>query len=163
VTGGLCSRLLLTIGSSGQAPSKVTSQLKNELGMEFVRITQGEFMMGCSEGDSLCDADESPRHRVQITKDFETGKFEVTQAQWMALMHDNPSSQQGSNLPISKLDAQSSSRSSIICMMGIVTACRPRPNGSTPHAPDRIQQLPGSSTRSPGTRRIQKTGRTRWV
>lgn len=109
LTGGLCSVLLITIGSSGQTPSKVTSQPKNELGMEFTRITPGEFMMGCSEGDALCDADESPRHRVQITKAFEIGKFEVTQAQWMALMHDNPSSQQGSNLPvetISKLDAQ---------------------------------------------------------
>jgi formylglycine-generating enzyme required for sulfatase activity len=87
----------------------VTSQLKNELGMEFVRIPPGEFMMGCSEGDVLCDADETPRHRVQLTKGFEIGKFEVTQAQWMALMHDNPSSQQGSDLPvetISKLDAQ---------------------------------------------------------
>jgi len=109
VPGGLCWLLLITTGSPGQAPSRVTSQLKNELGMEFVRIPPGEFMMGCSEGDVLCDADETPRHRVQLTKGFEIGKFEVTQAQWMALMHDNPSSQQGSDLPvetISKLDAQ---------------------------------------------------------
>lgn len=106
---GPCSLLLLAIGSLGQAPPKVTSQLKNELGMEFVSIAPGEFMMGCSDGDALCNADESPRHRVQITKGFEIGKFEINQAQWMALMHDNPSSQQGSNLPvetISKLDAQ---------------------------------------------------------
>ena len=56
VLGGLCWLLLITTGSPVQAPSRVTSQLKNELGMEFVRIPPGEFMMGCLEGDALCDA-----------------------------------------------------------------------------------------------------------
>ena len=78
-------------------------------GMEFVKIPAGEFMMGCSPGDNLCNADESPRHRVQITKSFEIGKYEVTQAQWTALMQTNPSSVKGDNRPVetvSKLEAQ---------------------------------------------------------
>ncbi len=43
---------------------------KNAVGMEFVKIAPGEFMMGCSTGDSECQADEKPAHRVQITKAF---------------------------------------------------------------------------------------------
>jgi formylglycine-generating enzyme required for sulfatase activity len=65
--------------------------------------------MGCSTGDQQCAADENPRHRVQITKGFEIGKYEVTQAQWLALMPNNPSTHKGDNLPVetvSKLDAQ---------------------------------------------------------
>jgi formylglycine-generating enzyme required for sulfatase activity len=77
--------------------------------MEFVRIAPGEFMMGCSPGDQQCAPDENPRHRVQITKSFEIGKYEVTQAQWVALMGENPSSNKGDTLPVetvSKLEAQ---------------------------------------------------------
>ena len=42
----------------------------NAIGMEFVKIAPGEFVMGCSTGDNDCNADESPAHRVQITRAF---------------------------------------------------------------------------------------------
>ena len=77
--------------------------------MEFVKIASGEFMMGCSPGDAQCNPDENPRHRVQITKGFEMGKYEVTQAQWVALMQTNPSGSKGDNRPVenvSKIEAQ---------------------------------------------------------
>jgi hypothetical protein len=83
--------------------------LKNAIGMEFVRIPAGEFMMGCSTGDAQCVADESPRHRVQITKSFEIGKYEVTQAQWVAIVQTNPSSNKGETRPVetvTKLEVQ---------------------------------------------------------
>lgn len=80
---------------------------KNSIGMEFVKIAPGEFMMGCSNvqpasaGDSAdCNDDEKPVHRVQITKAFEIGKFEVTQAQWQAVMGSNPSANKGDNRPV---------------------------------------------------------------
>jgi len=84
------------------------AQLRNAIGMEFVRIPPGEFMMGCSPGDSQCNGDETPRHRVQVTKGFEIGKYEVTQAQWVALMQTNPSANRGDNHPVetvSKIEA----------------------------------------------------------
>jgi len=59
--------------------------------LEFVTIQPGTFRMGCSEGDKLCDPDENPAHQVRLTKSFAIGKFEVTQAQWSALMENNPS------------------------------------------------------------------------
>lgn len=76
--------------------------------IEFVKIAPGEFMMGCSHADSACTPDEQPAHRVQITKPFEIGKFEVTQAQWQAVMGSNPSTIKGSDHPVetvSKNDA----------------------------------------------------------
>jgi formylglycine-generating enzyme required for sulfatase activity len=81
---------------------------KSALGMEFVKIAPGEFVMGCSTADNDCAADEKPAHRVQITKAFEMGKYEVTQGQWQAIMGSNPSTIKGDDHPVetvSKNDA----------------------------------------------------------
>lgn len=53
-------------------------------GSGFVRIPAGVFMMGSKNGN----ADEQPVHQVRLRKGFEMGKFEVTQDQWVAVMHD---------------------------------------------------------------------------
>ena len=71
--------------------------------MEFVFIPAGEFMMGCSPGDRNCQSDENPMHRVEITKSFELGKFEVTQAQWQAVMGSNPSYSKSSDRPVERV------------------------------------------------------------
>jgi formylglycine-generating enzyme required for sulfatase activity len=68
--------------------------------IEFVPIPPGSFWMGCTSGDSQCDPDETPRHEVRITKGFELGKYEVTQAQWEAVMGSNPSEFLGPELPV---------------------------------------------------------------
>jgi formylglycine-generating enzyme required for sulfatase activity len=73
---------------------------KNTLGMEFVKIAPGEFVMGCSMGDNDCTADEKPAHRVQLTKPFEIGKYEVTQAQWETVTGSNPSTIKGADRPV---------------------------------------------------------------
>ena len=92
------SLLLLTMALfvRGQEPGPI----KNSIGMEFVKIAPGEFIMGCPEGDANCDADEKPAHRVQITRAFEMGKYEVTQAQWEAVMGSNPSTIKGEIRPV---------------------------------------------------------------
>jgi formylglycine-generating enzyme required for sulfatase activity len=82
---------------------------QNPFKMDFVKIAAGEFMMGCSPGDADCKPDESPTHRVQITKGFELGKYEVTQAHWESVMQANPSSNKGATRPVetvSKLEIQ---------------------------------------------------------
>jgi formylglycine-generating enzyme required for sulfatase activity len=68
--------------------------------MEFVQVNSGEFMMGCSVGDIDCNADERPIHHVQITKPFQIGKYEVTQAQWTSVMGSNPSTIKGDDRPV---------------------------------------------------------------
>ncbi|HZY38733.1 MAG TPA: formylglycine-generating enzyme family protein [Mucilaginibacter sp.] len=54
--------------------------------VQMVRVAGGSFEMGNKNGRK----DEKPPHQVEISS-FEIGKFEVTQAQWKAIMGDNPS------------------------------------------------------------------------
>jgi formylglycine-generating enzyme required for sulfatase activity len=70
-----------------QVPANAqTAALKNAIGMEFMKIPVGEFTMGCSPDDNACKPEEKPAHKVRITKTLEMGKYEVTQAQWKAVM-----------------------------------------------------------------------------
>jgi len=71
----------------------------------FVAIPPGEFQMGCSPGDGECNEDEKPTHRVRITKGFELGKYEVTQAQWEEVMgsNSNPSKFKGADRPVEQV------------------------------------------------------------
>jgi len=58
----------------------------NELIPEMVFVEGGTFMMGCTkEQGNDCSANEKPAHRVTVG-DFYIGKYEVTQAQWRAVM-----------------------------------------------------------------------------
>ncbi|MBI4749436.1 MAG: SUMF1/EgtB/PvdO family nonheme iron enzyme [Acidobacteria bacterium] len=69
--------------------------IKNNLGMEFVLIPAGEFQMGAKQF-----APEKPVHKVKISQPFYLGKYQVTQAQWQAVMGSNPSYFKGENLPV---------------------------------------------------------------
>jgi len=51
----------------------------NSIGMKFVRIQPGSFMMGSADGG---DFDERPVHKVNITKPFYMAVTEVTNAQY---------------------------------------------------------------------------------
>lgn len=42
----------------------------NSIGMEFILIPKGEFVMGCVDLDPNCNEDEMPSHKVEITKSF---------------------------------------------------------------------------------------------
>ena len=73
----------------------------NSIGMTFVRIPSGSFMMGSKlRIEELASRygleerffkSEYPRHRVTISKAFYMQTTEVTQAQWKAVMGNNPS------------------------------------------------------------------------
>ena len=65
------------------------------LSPEMVAVSGGTFTMGCtSEQGSECGDDERPAHKVTVS-DFHIGRYEVTQAQWLAVMGSNPSSFSG--------------------------------------------------------------------
>jgi formylglycine-generating enzyme required for sulfatase activity len=76
-----------------QAQSQgLVKEISNSIGMQFVLIPAGEFMMGSNDGDS----DERPVHRVLLTKPFYLGKYEVTQGEWERVMgNNNPSQYKG--------------------------------------------------------------------
>lgn len=99
---GTCAMAACLLGQvpAGAQTAGARATLKNAIGMEFVQIPAGEFMMGCSSGDMACKDDEKPQHRVRITKTLEMGKYEVTQAQWKAVMNANESAILGDNNPV---------------------------------------------------------------
>ena len=58
-------------------------------GIEFVWIPPGEFQMGSTSQHA--HPYEQPVTRVRIGNGFYLGKYEVTQAEWQAVMGNNPS------------------------------------------------------------------------
>jgi len=73
---------------------------------EVILVEAGEFVMGCTdEQKPNCDGDETPVHAVRISKLY-AGKYEVTQAEWMDVMGDNPSGNTacGTLCPVENID-----------------------------------------------------------
>jgi len=71
---------------------KVPVVQTNCIGMPFVLIPAGEFLVGSPDSDDEAGADEKPQHPVRITEPFYLGACEVTQAQYQRVMGTNPSS-----------------------------------------------------------------------
>ena len=65
---------------------KISEKIISDLHKSMVFVPGGEFQMGSNDGDS----DEKPVHTVALSG-FYIGKTEVTQAQWWAIMGNNPS------------------------------------------------------------------------
>lgn len=80
--------LSLIIGAALATPQSRAAEnsYANSIGMEFVMIPAGTFLMGSDDRDRGAASNEMPRHEVTISKPFYLGKYEVTQAQWEAVM-----------------------------------------------------------------------------
>ena len=78
--------------------------ITNSIGMKLKQIPAGSFMMGAVPGDSDAGAVEKPQHRVEITKPFYIGVYEVTQAQYRQVMGNNPSIFKGDNRPVENVN-----------------------------------------------------------
>ena len=99
---GIVLSLVQVFQAQTQLPAPTGAQFKNSIGMEFVRIEPGDFEMGF-EGVALSqevtkvtefgsrraiwipengDYDESPRHRVSVSKPFYMGVREVTNQEY---------------------------------------------------------------------------------
>jgi formylglycine-generating enzyme required for sulfatase activity len=71
---------------------------------EMVVIPAGSFVMGTPDSTRSAPNDssndkEKPARTLQM-KSFSLGKYEVTQAEWVALMGENPSENEGQNFPV---------------------------------------------------------------
>jgi formylglycine-generating enzyme required for sulfatase activity len=91
--------LILTPGESLAAEKTCI----NSIGMEFILIPAGSFIMGADKNFEEADDDETPQHLVSISRPFYLGKYEVTQAQWTAMMGNNPSRVKGRSNPVEQV------------------------------------------------------------
>ncbi|MDY6804133.1 MAG: SUMF1/EgtB/PvdO family nonheme iron enzyme [Cyanobacteriota bacterium] len=97
---------IVTVNSSGKianrrqgsARQKVES-LANNLTLEMVYIPGGTFTMGSPESEEKRQSNESPQHQVSVPP-FYLGKYPVTQAQYQAVMGNNPSHFKGEKRPV---------------------------------------------------------------
>ena len=99
-----------TAKSAENTQSSLPKTFTNSIGMEFVLIPAGSFVMGCAADEKDCETEATPPHKVVITKPFYLGKYEVTQAQWEAIMgrhysrkgRDNPLPEaiRGADIPV---------------------------------------------------------------
>ena len=75
----------------------------NGVTLEMVKIKAGSFLMGSPKRELGRDEWESQCY-VTLTQDYWIGKFEVTQAQYEAIMGNNPSEYKGSNHPVERVN-----------------------------------------------------------
>lgn len=92
----LCAFLLIAAVESSAAEKTYT----NSIGMEFILVPAGTFIMGADKNLQQAFDFETPQHRVTISKSFYLGKFPVTQAQWDAVVRHNRSKFKGPNNPV---------------------------------------------------------------
>jgi len=100
--------LVISVAAGDSLPAPSPSRTvaldlpEDALPLELVWIPPGTFVMG----SPTCEPDrgsEETQHLVTLSKGFYMGKYEVTQAQWTAVMGANPSVRAGSdtiNLPV---------------------------------------------------------------
>jgi formylglycine-generating enzyme required for sulfatase activity len=65
----------------------------------MVRVKGGTFIMGSPASEPERSDDEGPQHRVTVSP-FYMGKYQVTQAEYKAVIGTNPSKFKGNNLPV---------------------------------------------------------------
>ena len=88
--------------SSGTATKNLPAPIQ-QLISDMVSVKGGTFTMGATpeQGNDALD-EEFPPHRVKVSS-FSICKYEVTQAQWKAVMGNNPSHFKGDNLPVEQV------------------------------------------------------------
>ncbi|MEH2330547.1 SUMF1/EgtB/PvdO family nonheme iron enzyme [Nostoc sp.] len=99
---------VVTVDARGNITNRSNSQakhfvedLENGVTLEMVQIPGGTFMMGSPEGEAQRESDESPQHQVTVPGFF-MGQYEITQAQYQAIMGNNPSNFKGANFKSEK-------------------------------------------------------------
>src|SRR5206468_856010 len=84
------SRVNATPKRSVVAPLGLPRELVNSIGMKFVLVKPGTFLMG-SPAEEADRANDETQHEVMITRPYWLGVYPVTQGQWKTVMSSNPS------------------------------------------------------------------------
>jgi len=115
VSAALCLTAVPAQDEGGFKPVQVqelkstTLDLGRGVSMKLVLIPKGKFTMGAPETEPGSPAKERPRREITLTRPYWLGVTEVTQAQYEAVMGENPSHTKGAQNPVewvSCVDAQ---------------------------------------------------------
>ncbi|MDM3849645.1 MAG: bifunctional serine/threonine-protein kinase/formylglycine-generating enzyme family protein [Aphanizomenon gracile PMC627.10] len=87
------------INKRNHSANYFVEDLGNGVKLEMVEIPAGTFYMGSPENEEGRYDDESPQHQVNVPSFF-IGKCPLTQAQYQAIMGNNPAYFKGANLPV---------------------------------------------------------------
>ena len=92
IFASVLSLLISLVSQEAVAGDKIPNRrtFANSIGMKFVLVPAGSFMIG-SPPDEPGRGDDERQHRVTLTKGFYMGVTEVTQGQWCQIMGNNPS------------------------------------------------------------------------
>jgi formylglycine-generating enzyme required for sulfatase activity len=82
--------LSMAAAQAGKADytESLTGLTSGQKTLDMVYVKGGTYKRGCSTGDNACEDTEKPAHNVTLS-DFYIGKYELTNAQWKAVMGDN--------------------------------------------------------------------------
>ncbi|MFB8798852.1 MAG: bifunctional serine/threonine-protein kinase/formylglycine-generating enzyme family protein [Microcoleus sp.] len=96
----------VTVNSTGQIANRsqgqarvFTDNLGDGITIDMIAIPGGSFVMGSPSTEAGRSSDEGPQRTVTVAPFF-MGKYEVTQAQYQAVMGNNPSSFKGAKRPV---------------------------------------------------------------
>ncbi|TAD93461.1 MAG: formylglycine-generating enzyme family protein, partial [Oscillatoriales cyanobacterium] len=96
----------VTVNSTGQIANRsqgqarvFTDNLGDGITIDMIAIPGGSFVMGSPSTEAGRSSDEGPQHTVTVAPFF-MGKYEVTQAQYQAVMGNNPSRFKGAKRPV---------------------------------------------------------------
>src|ERR1700730_12543471 len=86
----LAALVVSTNGAAAQKPENDPPKyFTNTIGMKFVWIPPGSFLMG-SPKEETGRRDNEAQHKVTLTRGFYLGVYTVTQAQWRAGIANYP-------------------------------------------------------------------------
>jgi formylglycine-generating enzyme required for sulfatase activity len=101
---------------TAKKPKELILDCGNGASLKLLLIPAGQFMMGgdetpeqvarkCGGEKAMADwfQNEQPQHQVKITRPFYMGVYLVTQAQYEAVMGNNPSFFKGESLPVEQV------------------------------------------------------------
>ena len=88
--------------AKGETSKNMTIPLSDTVSLDMIWIEPGTFTMGSPSDELGRDSDET-QHQVTLTRGYWLGKYEVTQAQYEAVMGTNPSYFKGADFPVEKV------------------------------------------------------------
>jgi len=96
---GCDSPVALVGEAQTELATRITLKLGEDTALTLIHVRPGTFRMGSVDNEPGRKDDEL-RHVVTITKPFYLAATETTQAQWRAVMQDNPSLLWGADRPV---------------------------------------------------------------